>query len=588
MAARFWVGGSGTWDGSSTANWAATSGGASGASAPTTADTVTFDANSGTAAVVTVAATAATSTCTVNKSDITLNLAGSPTFTGTFTLTAGTLSLQSFTLTCTYFTSSNTNVRTVAFGTGNITVTGSNTPVWNTDTSTNLTVTGTPVVNATYSGAVGTRTLIFGSTAAPTEANSISINVTAGSDTLTMYGAGFRDINLTGFTGTWGTSGGNRTLYGSLTLPAGMTLSAAFGQFIFAATSGAKTLTTNGLLIEGNVTINGVGGTLRLVGNTTLGTARTFTLTAGTLDLNGFTLTTGLFTGSGSGVRGIAFGTSSITVNGAGGTVWAMGSTTNLTITGTPVVNVSNNSATATTVSMGTLSEASSISFNFTTGAYALTFLSSTGTAKNIDFTGFAGTWAATGAGTIYGNLTISTGMSLTASSNAMTFAATSGTKTITTNGKTIDFPLTFNGLGGTFEFTDALTLGAGRALSLLDGTLKLKAGTTNTVAFFTNGASTTQKFLQSTLPGSQATLTDPVGTNTATYLTLQDIDATGGAAWNALLTSGNINGGNTTGWNFGEYAASGLSRGVGLYAGQQGLWGGNSGLWGGFSGLTD
>ena len=46
MAARFWVG-SGTWDSANTANWAATSGGAGGASIPTSADTVTFDANSG-------------------------------------------------------------------------------------------------------------------------------------------------------------------------------------------------------------------------------------------------------------------------------------------------------------------------------------------------------------------------------------------------------------------------------------------------------------------------------------------------------------------------------------------------------------
>lgn len=46
MAARFWVGGSGTWDNSSTTNWSTTSGGASGASAPVLGDTVTFNVNS--------------------------------------------------------------------------------------------------------------------------------------------------------------------------------------------------------------------------------------------------------------------------------------------------------------------------------------------------------------------------------------------------------------------------------------------------------------------------------------------------------------------------------------------------------------
>ena len=93
MAARYWVGGSGTWDTSSTANWAATSGGASGASAPISTDTVTFDTNSGTAATVSVAATATCATCAINKADINLNLTGSPTFTGALTLTTGTITL---------------------------------------------------------------------------------------------------------------------------------------------------------------------------------------------------------------------------------------------------------------------------------------------------------------------------------------------------------------------------------------------------------------------------------------------------------------------------------------------------------------
>ena len=51
MAVRYWVGGSGTWDASSTTNWSASSGGASGASAPTSADDVIFDTNSGSGTV---------------------------------------------------------------------------------------------------------------------------------------------------------------------------------------------------------------------------------------------------------------------------------------------------------------------------------------------------------------------------------------------------------------------------------------------------------------------------------------------------------------------------------------------------------
>lgn len=48
MANRFWVGGNGTWDGSTATNWSATSGGAGGASVPTAADSAIFDASSNT------------------------------------------------------------------------------------------------------------------------------------------------------------------------------------------------------------------------------------------------------------------------------------------------------------------------------------------------------------------------------------------------------------------------------------------------------------------------------------------------------------------------------------------------------------
>ena len=48
MADRYWVGGTGTWDSSSTTNWAASSGGSSGASVPTASDNVFFDVNSNT------------------------------------------------------------------------------------------------------------------------------------------------------------------------------------------------------------------------------------------------------------------------------------------------------------------------------------------------------------------------------------------------------------------------------------------------------------------------------------------------------------------------------------------------------------
>lgn len=51
MANRYWVGGTGTWNATLTTNWSASSGGGSGASVPTAADAVIFDASSGTGTV---------------------------------------------------------------------------------------------------------------------------------------------------------------------------------------------------------------------------------------------------------------------------------------------------------------------------------------------------------------------------------------------------------------------------------------------------------------------------------------------------------------------------------------------------------
>jgi hypothetical protein len=140
--------------------------------------------------------------------------------------------------------------------------------------------------------------------------------------------------------------------------------------------------------------------------------------------------------------------------------------------------------------------------------------------------------------------------VSSTTSTQTLTFASTSGTKTITSNGKTIDFPIAFDGVGGTFACQDALTLGSTRALTMTNGTLQLKSGTTNTVgSFVTTG--TTQKFLQATTNGSRATLSQASGTVSVSYLTIQDSAATGGAVFNAFTSNANVNAGNNTGWYF-------------------------------------
>jgi hypothetical protein len=84
----------------------------------------------------------------------------------------------------------------------------------------------------------------------------------------------------------------------------------------------------------------------------------------------------------------------------------------------------------------------------------------------------------------------------------------------------------------------------------MTNGTLQLKAGTTSTVgSFVTSG--TTLKYLQSTTPGTQATISDASGTDAVTYLSIQDSNATGGATWQAFTTNNNVDAGNNSGWDF-------------------------------------
>ena len=197
------------------------------------------------------------------------------------------------------------------------------------------------------------------------------------------------------------------TFYGNFTYGSGVTPTGT-GLYTFSNRS-TKTLNSGGITFTQPVLINAPGGGIQLLtNNLTLGTTLTTTLTQGTLDLNNLTLTTGLFSSSNNNVRTIAFGTGNISCSGTG-TVWNTATESNLTTTGTQVVNVTSAGSTAITVNSGSQSEANSISFNFTGGTYALTFLaSSLYTARNVNFTGYAGTWQAIALqASIYGNLTL-------------------------------------------------------------------------------------------------------------------------------------------------------------------------------------
>jgi hypothetical protein len=358
MANRFWVGGTGTWDASSTANWSATTGGASGASAPTNADAVFFDANSG-SGTCTTASGSVCAAATFDSATLSLVLGANHTCSSTFTLTQGAVNLANNVLAALTFSSSNGNTRSIDFGTGKIQVTANAFSVVVLTTSSNLTITGSKLIEATYAGSTGTRTFVMASSGTGTEANTFNLLISAGSDTVTFT---------------------NNRILGSL------------------------------------------------------------------------------------------------------------------------------------------------------------------------DTTGFAGTLNAN-ACFYYGNFLISSTVTI-GTTTGLTLLSTSGTKTITTSGKTFDFPIGFNGVGGTFAFQDALTQGSTRAFTITNGTVQLKAGVTSTVGSLAT-SSTNQKFLQSTLAGTQATLSQVTGIVSTGYLTIKDINATGGATFNAYTVNNNVNAGNNLGWDF-------------------------------------
>jgi hypothetical protein len=226
---------------------------------------------------------------------------------------------------------------------------------------------------------------------------------------------------------------------------------------------------------------------------------------------------------------------------------------TNYSYTGTPTFNLTYSGSTGTrTVAFGNsagATEANSPNFIISAGA-DIFVMNSGGSVKDFNFTGFSGSYTPATIFAIYGNFTLSPTMTLGASSLNVSFRGTSVTNSITTNGITLDFPIFINSATGTFVFQDALTQGSTRAFTITAGTVQLKNGATSTVGSFVANNSSV-KFLQSTTLGSQATLSQASGTVNVVDLTIRDINAVGGASWNAYTDFENTDAGNNDGWNF-------------------------------------
>lgn len=609
MAARFWVGGTGNWN--DTAHWSTTSGGSSGAAAPTSSDDVTFDSNSGTAATVTVNVAANANSITINKSDLTLTDSAGMTVAGAVTLTQGTLNTNGQTEAWGSFASNNSNNRTLTLGASTITVSGSSANVWDVSTATNLTL-----------------------SAASSTINFTGASVTIAPGASKTYGT----VNLTGS----GTAQLNGTGVIYTTLNRTGTASKTDAVSFAAATTITGTLT-----LAGNSVTNRL-----LVQSTTVGTQRTITNTGATMSWSnvdvmdialGTAYDASAITGKSGdcgGNNGITFTTGAAqTWNGTSGGNWSANAWTSrvplpqddVTIasafsasqtvtadmprlgksitwagsTGSPTwafnVNSTSVFGSVTLIAGMTLSGTSTLTFRGR-ASYMLTSAGLSHT-EPIDVTAPGGTV------TLQDNLTTAlaftvrngtldaNGFSVSAQSVISNFSTTraitmgSGTWTLTATSSTTVWSfatttgLTFSGSSativliggststrtfagggltyGTLSYTaagstGALTVTGANTFGTINfsdasnaRTLTLPAGATTTItsAFNVNGTSGKLMSVVSSSGGTAATLSKSSGVISCDYLSLQDSAATGGAAWYAGANSTNVSG--NSGWAF-------------------------------------
>ena len=118
------------------------------------------------------------------------------------------------------------------------------------------------------------------------------------------------------------------SIYGDLTLSSSVTTTATTGSLTFSGYSKTQTITSAGVSFANAFTVNNPTVTVTLADDLTTTSATAFSVLSGTLNLNGKTLTSGLFSSTGSLVRNITFGGGTIITSGATFTASGSGLTT--------------------------------------------------------------------------------------------------------------------------------------------------------------------------------------------------------------------------------------------------------------------
>lgn len=140
-------------------------------------------------------------------------------------------------------------------------------------------------------------------------------------------------------------------LYGSMTLEGTGSMTLAGTSLQTFVGRGASTLTTAGQTFANAIDVDALGGTLTLQDAYT--STNYMTLTNGTLNTNGYTVTISVFNSNNANARTLTMGASTVILTSTG-TVWNFVDTTNLTTNpGTSVIQATNNSTSSKTFALG-------------------------------------------------------------------------------------------------------------------------------------------------------------------------------------------------------------------------------------------
>jgi fibronectin-binding autotransporter adhesin len=560
LADRYWVGGTANWDATAGTKWATTSGGAGGASVPTSADDVFFtNLSTGTCTIAAGNAGAKSINCTGFTGTIAgatdINIAGSVTLstgmtwnygailrvtaTGTITnagktwtgstlwinATGGTVTLgdafssntalvvergtfttNDYNVTAGSLSSSNSNTRTINLGSSTVTLSAAGASTWSSSSTTGLTF----------------------------NAGTSQINLT--STTTATLAAGGLTFNNVSFTGIRTTS----------QIPAASITGAnTFNNLSFVGSSSPAVVQVtfdNSQTINGTLSTTGTAGNRRVwFASSTYGVRRTLTVNSAPsltdadfrdIIVNGTAAPIfGTRIGDLRGNSGITFDApKTVYWNLAGTNAWTANAWAS-TSGGTPSIDnfplaqdiaVINNSSSGSVIQ--TL--ASSVPMAMPTIDASLRT-----TAITLD----------TGTSTYYGDFKLGSGITITGSS-VSTF---SGRKTqiITSAGKTFAGGITIDSYGGTVELADALNIGS-QTLTVTNGTFDTKNYNVTAGGLSSSNSNVrTIKLGSSTVTLSSTPVTFTTSTNLTFDAGTSTISATSGASYN-------FNGGGVTFYN--------------------------------------